>query len=293
MAVGLGAGVSAVQSTMTAATSSATSSASEAAAATDAAEPGGTYSLEDDPRVRAFIQAYAPLIDSVAYGEEDVVFSMGGDEIHFRDGRMLAADRLGREDECDSIFYEYPLGPLTEPPDAPEEMPRYCPDLLESLWGDSESEVRAHGRSVRFLDHRMFVNGLLVEPLARVEREIRSVASTEPAVAEWVDEMEITYSFSYRRIAGSSNRSQHSWGTAVDFVPSSYGGRAVYWRWSRVLTGEGWDRIPVEGRWSPPRTVVEIFERNGFVWGGKWAYFDMIHFEYRPEILLYNRLLGR
>jgi hypothetical protein len=26
------------------------------------------------------------------------------------------------------------------------------------------------------------------------------------------------------------------------------------------------------------------------VWGGKWAHFDMIHFEYRPEIVLYNRL---
>ena len=30
--------------------------------------------LRNDPRVRAFVQAYGPLIDSVTYGEEDVVF---------------------------------------------------------------------------------------------------------------------------------------------------------------------------------------------------------------------------
>ena len=54
---------------------------------------------------------------------------------------------------------------------------------------------------------------------------------------------------------------------------------------------QGWQRIPLDERWSPPERVVEIFERHGFVWGGKWGYFDTIHFEYRPEILIYNRLL--
>jgi hypothetical protein len=28
---------------------------------------------------------------------------------------------------------------------------------------------------------------------------------------------------------------------------------------------------------------VEIFERHGFIWGGKWGHFDTMHFEYRPE----------
>lgn len=29
--------------------------------------------------------------------------------------------------------------------------------------------------------------------------------------------------------------------------------------------------------------VVEAFEREGFVWGGRWNQFDTFHFEYRPE----------
>ncbi|HUF75989.1 MAG TPA: M15 family metallopeptidase [Longimicrobiales bacterium] len=252
-----------------------------------------TASLRSDTRVLAFTQAYAALIDSVAYGEEDVVFHLGDGAIHFRDGRMLEADRGAEGDaECDPIFYEYPLEPLADPPTPSEETPVYCTDLLEALWGSEEDEIREHGSSIGFLDHKMFVNDFLIEPLTRVERDLRRAARRDAEVAEWIAEVDITYSFVSRRIAGSPSRSHHGWGLAVDFVPESYDGQHVYWRWSRALDRRGWDRIPLEERWSPPLAVVEIFERQGFVWGGKWARFDMIHFEYRPEIILYNRLLS-
>ena len=31
--------------------------------------------------------------------------------------------------------------------------------------------------------------------------------------------------------------------------------------------------------------ALEIFERHGFIWGGKWYHYDTMHFEYRPELL--------
>ena len=37
--------------------------------------------------------------------------------------------------------------------------------------------------------------------------------------------------------------------------------------------------------------LVEIMERHGFIWGGKWHHFDGMHFEYRPELILYSRLV--
>ena len=245
-----------------------------------------------DPGVRAFVLAYGPLIDSVTYHAHDVVFHLGRTPIHFQDGRLLAADRLDRRSECDPIFYRYSLEPLTVPPPAPDELPTYCTDVLESLWGRTEGQIREHGRAVRFLDHRMFVNHRLVGPLAAVERDILKAASHDSAVAAWIDELDVTYSFMNREIAGSPTRSHHAWGLAIDLVPISYEGRDAYWRWSRVLEGGDWDRIPMEQRWSPPQRVVAVFERHGFVWGGKWPLFDMIHFEYRPEILLYNRMLS-
>lgn len=269
----------------------------DAAPAVDARTPAGVEAAADpeprDPRARAFLLAYEPLIDSVTYPEGDVVFHLGRKPIHFQGGRLLAADRLGRRGECDPIFYRYPLGPLDRPLPAKDELPTYCTDVQESLWGRSEGEIREHGRSIRFLDHRMFVNELLIDPLAAVERDILAAASRSTEVADWLEDLDVTYSFIYRRIDGSPTRSHHAWGLAIDLVPSTYDGRHVYWRWSRDLDEEGWDEIPMAQRWSPPRRVVEIFERHGFVWGGKWAHFDTIHFEYRPEILLYNRMVSR
>jgi hypothetical protein len=248
-----------------------------------------TATPRDDPRVQAFVQAYAPLIDSVLYGEDDVVFVMRGQRIRFDDGRMLAEGRTNGNEDCDPIFYRYALEPLTAPPTSAA-MPRYCTDLAVSLWGHTETQIRRHGRSITFLGHRMFVNELLVDPLAAVEQDVRMAASSDPAVASGADDISVTYSFINREIAGSPTRSYHAWGMAIDLVPTSYGGRHVYWRWSRVFDREGWDQIPLEERWSPPEPVIEIFERHGFVWGGKWPHFDDIHFEYRPEIILYNRL---
>ncbi len=31
---------------------------------------------------------------------------------------------------------------------------------------------------------------------------------------------------------------------------------------------------------------IDIFERHGFIWGGRWYHFDTMRFEYRPELLL-------
>ena len=35
-----------------------------------------------------------------------------------------------------------------------------------------------------------------------------------------------------------------------------------------------------------PAEIVAIFEKHGFIWGGKWYHFDTMHFEYRPELLV-------
>ncbi len=34
-----------------------------------------------------------------------------------------------------------------------------------------------------------------------------------------------------------------------------------------------------------PQAVVDAFEAEGFIWGGRWKHYDTMHFEYRPELL--------
>jgi hypothetical protein len=60
----------------------------------------------------------------------------------------------------------------------------------------------------------------------------------------------------------------HAYAAAIDLNTAF----SDYWLWRK---GGYRNRIPYE--------IVEIFERHGFIWGGKWGHFDTMHFEYRPE----------
>ncbi|MHC6204140.1 M15 family metallopeptidase [Breznakiellaceae bacterium SP9] len=79
--------------------------------------------------------------------------------------------------------------------------------------------------------------------------------------------------FNYRPVAGTGRLSAHSFGIAV--APSHY------WQWEAKGAAEYTNSIPYR--------IVEIFEEQGFIWGGKWYHFDTMHFEYRPELLLKAR----
>jgi hypothetical protein len=63
------------------------------------------------------------------------------------------------------------------------------------------------------------------------------------------------------------------------------GGKAAYRRWAMDVNAEWWT-IPYDRRWMMPSAVVAAFEHQGLVWGGKWLFFDTMHFEYRPEIFI-------
>lgn len=90
-------------------------------------------------------------------------------------------------------------------------------------------------------------------------------------------------SFNWRVIAGTDRLSAHSFGIALD-LNTKYGG---YWRWGGEPEGQvGAYRNGI------PEGVVRVLERYGFIWGGKWHHYDGMHFEYRPELILYARLTG-
>jgi len=262
-----------------------------AATAPDTGWVSGGGDLEHDLRIRALREAYGALIDTVIFTAGEAVFTVGGQPIYFRDGRLLGENRRRYTHRFDSIFYEYSLEPLIEPPPLTGN-PIRCTDWLDRLFGRTEPQIREHCRSLSFLGRTLFVNDFCRESLQEVEREVRAAARTDAAVAAWVSGLKVAYSFQDKEIVGSASRSYHAWGLAVDLIPEGYGRRQVYWKWSRVFNPQ-WHRIPVEKRWSPPQKVIEAFERHGFVWGGKWSHFDTIHFEYRPEILVYNRLLAK
>jgi len=82
--------------------------------------------------------------------------------------------------------------------------------------------------------------------------------------------------FNCRVIAGTDRASMHAFGAAIDLNTS----HAHYWRNAKPDAAGNLayrNEIPFE--------IVDIFERHGFIWGGKWYHYDTMHFEYRPEML--------
>ena len=72
------------------------------------------------------------------------------------------------------------------------------------------------------------------------------------------------------RTRATDRPSAHSYGIAIDLNDAL----SDYWRWEK----NGWkNRIP--------QPIVDAFEAEGFIWGGRWFHFDTMHFEYRPELL--------
>lgn len=84
--------------------------------------------------------------------------------------------------------------------------------------------------------------------------------------------------YNYRVIAGTGKLSPHSYGIAIDLNTD----KRDYWKWSNKDAAESRVKeYPIE--------LVTAFENNNFIWGGKWGHFDIMHFEYRPEIILKAR----
>ena len=245
-------------------------------------EPGNTK--EEQPEVAALLVKYESFIEEVTHMDDDVGFLIGDTWIYFRDGRMLTKESIRYQDRYKSIFYDYTLGRVTKLPEY-EELTLRSPDFLNHLFGTNEIKLRERCDWVPFLNHNAYMNNFCERALRNVEVEILKAAKNDQEVQAFIENLKTIYSFQQRKIRGTENTSYHSYGLALDLVPTSYNRKYVNWKWSTAFIDE-WQLIPLEKRWSPPQVVIDAFEKNGFVWGGKWIHFDAVHFEYAPEIIL-------
>jgi hypothetical protein len=245
-------------------------------------------SIKRERVLTALINAYGGMIEKIEKRGEETVLTIGGEEIYYKNGKMLSFENLDRHEDFEPIFYRYPLGPLTSLP-APVDFPENrSSDFLDALIGSTEHEIRASCQWVGFLGHRAYMHKICVSPLKKVEARIYEHAEKSKDVRLFLSQLSVLYSMKRRNIAGSNRLSYHAYGLAVDIIPKSYKGKDVYWRWSKPLETD-WGSIPYSERWHPPEEVIQAFEENGFVWGGKWYHFDTVHFEYRPEIIYLNK----
>lgn len=237
----------------------------------------------------ALRSAYGDLVEDMGWEEGELFFSIRGRTVFFKGGRMLFTAHLPQYARYDPVLYRYVAGPLISIPRPVPYPYNRSNDLLVALIGETQREIVASCRWVPFLDHRVFVHEICAGALQRIESRLYAISRSSPEVRAYINDIRIVFSRDGRKVDGTDNLSYHAYGLALDIVPRDYRGKQVYWRWSSVWNSS-WERMPLSERWQPPQRVIEVFEENGFIWGGKWYHFDTIHFEYRPEILILNRL---
>ncbi len=212
-----------------------------------------------------------------------------GNDLVWRDGtRMPIDDGAGEKsfaqwldspDIEDMLRLPYPAGDVKGSPARDEDPGRARnSEFFSHMYGDCrKGETTKNLVEIVWLPRKAGqrlrvtrVNGV-AEKLDAISRELDLLPARfddflRPAAGTYV----------CRRIAGTERSSAHGYGIAIDIALK----HAHYWRWAKPEPGGGYayrNAIPPE--------IVRIFERHGFIWGGKWYHYDTMHFEYRPELL--------
>jgi D-alanyl-D-alanine carboxypeptidase len=220
--------------------------------------------------------------------------SLDGDSVLLPDGQRFELgsddnrapqDRLADPSMREQFHDIYPLGFDL----ASRETPWYDPGrprveaFFRALYGTSEKDVKARLQKTQ-------ITGAAKATFLMTDRQgvacqmAASLNAVRALDTDWGPVFrDVGGSFNWRKIAGTSRYSAHSYGIAFD-LNSALGG---YWRWSGRTEG---DAGPYDNH-IPPE-IVATFERYGFIWGGKWHHFDGMHFEYRPELILFARQMA-
>jgi hypothetical protein len=145
-------------------------------------------------------------------------------------------------------------------------------ELFLATYGATRDEVQQRLVPVSFFGVRWAFHERAAPALRRVVERLKVQLQTNQRLLPFLKNIGGTWS--WRRIARSKNLSAHAWGIAIDLNVE----RSAYWRWT--FRGQ-----PLKWKNRIPQEIVDAFEAEGFIWGGRWVHYDTMHFEYRPELL--------
>ncbi|MEM7774727.1 MAG: M15 family metallopeptidase [Pseudomonadota bacterium] len=243
------------------------------------AQAAKTVSLAE--RLEVLKQAYPSAIRDVSGGTLRLAT---GAELVIDDGRQKShQDKLKNADIEDMLSQVYPLGQCeTGKPARNFDPGRIRSDaFMRAVYGNSRSAVARTLVSIPW-----FGSTVQVTRVAGADKALRAVAADLAKLPTKYRRVfaKSAGTFNWRLIAGTRRLSVHSFAAAID-VNTKY---ADYWRWSGGQPGN----VPTY-RNKIPRAVVDVFERHGFIWGGKWYHYDTMHFEFRPALIAIARLFEK
>lgn len=224
--------------------------------------------------LRKLVAAYPDFLDSA---DEHNLYWKDGTTMQWDDGIGTKSheEKLESPDLEDMMSQKYTAGADWNTPLEENFEPGRIRNeaFFKKMYGSTSGEVQSHLVTIKWLPgicnctvQFTEVNGA-AEKLREVSDELENLPN------EFHKYLKRTGgTFNWRFIAGTNRLSNHSFGAAID-INTQY---SNYWQWEGTMTWK--NQIPIE--------IVDIFEKHGFIWGGKWYHYDTMHFEYRPELLL-------
>jgi hypothetical protein len=256
--------------------------------------------------MNALLKSHPKRIKDIANTDGDWAVELNGKWFFYAEGKILPQNLLPQAGSFNpQPFYNYPKEmPAWKRPDKQEAERLSRLTILrrggggqarsqffyDELWGiHNRADAWEQVKTIRFLDKSILVHHAVLEELALIELQIKREARTNKLVRQWLDGIGSISAWNWRNIADTQSTSNHAYGIAVDIQPKNIRGLETYWLWTSQKR-EDWWNVPYSARYQPPVAVIKIFESYGFIWGGKWAFYDTMHFEYRPEILALNNI---
>jgi len=228
------------------------------------------------------------LLDRLVAAYPDFFVSHDDNSLTWKDGTAMPFDDgkgektfealLNKPDLEDQFYAPYPLGHAGIPPgfNIDPGRVRYGP-FFAKMYGDcSRGEVTGKLVDIVWLPKHVG-SRLKVTSVNGVAERLKAVSDELDALPEELIKYLTPSAGTYncRVIAGTERSSMHGFGAAID-INAKF---SDYWRWAK---GDAKGHYPYKNR--VPWEIVEIFEKHGFIWGGKWYHYDTMHFEYRPEL---------
>ena len=169
----------------------------------------------------------------------------------------------------DTLSLKYPAFTEIKAPSINNDPGRFRNEtLLKKLYGQNKKEIEKNLLHVTWLDG----SKLLFNKKQNAAQQLQKIADKLKKLPHKYQKYltGIAGTYNYRVISGTNRLSAHSFGIAIDINIKD----ANYWKWEKDLVFK--NKIPKE--------IIDVFEKYGFIWGGRWYHYDTMHFEYRPEL---------
>lgn len=223
------------------------------------------------------VQSYPNFI--AGFKDNYILYKDGSKEIFDDKKRKSFKDLIEHSDLEDTLKQKYILEKKGfEHPSYMHDPGRFRNyELLKKMYGSTKEQVEKNLVYIKWMP-KTINKTIKITKINGVDKKLSAVSdeldNLPKEMKKYVTRLGGT--FKWRYIKDTHRLSTHSFGIAID-VNVKY---SDYWKWNRNLKYK--NRIPDR--------IVKIFEKHGFIWGGEWYHYDTMHFEYRPELLVQEKL---